>query len=265
VVTDIVETIERDGIWIAPKRWEGIGRFMEYLKKQRWFTGHVYPQSDRMPKAFATAMAHDALQHPQRGFMCIRFENVLQAPGFFDFAMQFQPVADAYFGDKPANFYAVNSMYKKSTGRPGWHYDLDGEKLLVLFMYGSDIRERDDGPHCYLRGSHRWLDWRRRRLQNLAADVEPADVGLGDVEEVQVYGRAGTFFLSDPSGIHNGRAPAPGNPPRLLTWARWSDLDPPWTYKNDELYPIPASEIPMRQDYSDAIKERTKLLVDWGS
>jgi hypothetical protein len=256
-VEEVVESLKTDGIWVSPDTYPYIDDFIEYIKPKNFYSGHVISQGSRRPMSFDEALADKRGMY--NGFMCNHYADTLRAPHFFDFCIDFKPVAEQYFGT-PARFYSVNSFWKKSHGAPGWHYDKDDVNQLVIFIYGDDILTPEDGPHCYIRGSNKWLMWRKDRLNDKGPDIQPGDEYKDKV--LQIYGKKGTFFIEDTFGIHNGMAPKPGHKPRLVLWSRWS-TNIPKTYYDDEFRPIPASSIPMeKDDYSD-IKSATDLLVNW--
>jgi hypothetical protein len=260
-IDEVVKSINEDGIWVSPKPYPHIDVLLDYLKKKSCYSGHVKPQGSGIPRTFCESLENTS--DINSGFICYGFEDVIHAPLLFDFMMDFNDVAIDFFKPSVPNFYSINAMWKKSSGSPGWHYDVDGDRLLVFFMYGSDILNKEDGPHCFIKGSHRWGNELRESLHNSEPGTEPNDEHKDKV--LEIYGEKGTFFLSNPCGLHNGLAPFDGRPPRLLIWGRWSDFNPPRTYESDKLYPIQSSSIPMSgwTRGNKSIRECTKLLVDW--
>jgi hypothetical protein len=73
------------------------------------------------------------------------------------------------------------------------------------------------------------------------------------------YGPAGTTFLTDTRGLHNGFPPSSGA--RLLLWARWSTKAPD-AYFNDETVPTPWRQVVSAKP-DETTQARTRLVVDW--
>lgn len=84
-----------------------------------------------------------------------------------------------------------------------FHYDLDDWQQFKIFFYLSDVG-MDDGPHVYVRGSH--------RRRPLSQQLRPF-VGLTEADAIRAYGRgsirpitgrSGLGFAEDPFGMHMG-------------------------------------------------------------
>lgn len=250
----MIERLQRDGfLWTI-----GLPHTAEALRlkldNSPAFTAHVIPQGDRTARTLA-----DALAQPH-GFACHRMADVLATPGLFAAVSRPHRLAAEYFGQEPA-LYSVNAFWKKPNGAPGWHHDSDdGPHQLVMFMYGTDVPTDDDGVHAYVTGSHVWDREKLRPFHNVQEDVSgplPAEWPVH-----RFHGLAGTTFLTDTRGLHNGFAPITA--PRLLLWARWCAGDPPAAYVNDEVRPVPWRDVVSLKP-SPEIQSRTRLVVDWES
>lgn len=218
----------------------------------RSYTGHVITQGDRVARSYS-----DALRQPH-GFVCHEMKTVLSAPGLFDAIAQYHMLAAEYFGEEPL-LYSVNAFWKKPKGAPGWHHDTDdGPKQLVMFMYGTEVSEETGGVHAYVTGSHLWDRAKLKPWHNVQEDVSGPLPSEWPVHNI--YGKAGTAFLTDTLGLHNGLAPF--QMPRLLLWARWCAGGPPQSYVNDEIKPVRWNEI-VKEKPSEEIQRRTRLVVDW--
>lgn len=81
-----------------------------------------------------------------------------------------------------------------------FHFDLDRLSFLKVFVYLTDVGP-GNGPHVYVRGSHRGLPSALR-----------VDCRFGDDEvdrwfpgaQVSIGGQRGTVFLADTRGMHKG-------------------------------------------------------------
>lgn len=255
-----LETLRRDGYVTVACETTAASALRDELEAAHAFTGHVIPQGDRIPRSLSSALAHVAEGRGSgKGFVCHRMADVLAAPGMFEVITRALPIVESYFGEA-ALLYSVNAFWKKPDGAPGWHHDSDdGDKQLVMFMYGTDVLSDDDGVHAHVTGSHLWPRDKLKPWHNVQEDVSgplPADWPVH-----RFYGPAGTTFLTDTRGLHNGFAPV--KDPRLLVWARWcSKGGPPASYKNDEIKPVTWRRI-VAEKPDPQIRWATRLVVDW--
>lgn len=218
------------------------------------YTGHVIPQGDRIRRDFAGAMAQ------QHGHVCHPMASILAVPNLFEIIAQYHSLAEAYFGEEPM-LYSVNAFWKKAAGPSGQHTDSDdGPKQMVMFMYGTDVPDDAHGIHTYVTGSHEWPREALRKYHNVQIDVSGPLPPEWPVRTF--YGPAGTTFITDTRGMHNGYPPL-NKPPRLLLWARWCGQDgPPAAYHNDETKPARWETLGIEKP-SALIQKRTRLVVDW--
>jgi hypothetical protein len=115
---------------------------------------------------------------------------------------------------RPANLNAY--INKSITGTRGFHAD-SYQSTLKGFIYLTDVLSLDDGPYCFVKGSHIDTPWRKANkaigaLTSAATEspfVDPLSV-------VPVLGKKGTLVLSDQSGIHRGIPQADGALRQLL-------------------------------------------------
>ena len=243
--------IARDGFRVAPAVFPSAaaGALVAHLKARPVWNAHVIPQSDRVARPFADGLALEP------GFLCHAMADLVAAPHFVEFVLPFTAVAEAYFGE-PALLYSLNAFWKTPRGGPGWHYDKDDRKQLVLFMYGSPIYEDDAGTHKYLRFSH------RKSREELAAWHDVPGAAPPDEDVATFVGPPGFCFLTDTGGLHNGLAPMAGGG-RLLLWARWGVSDPPASYVHDEIAPVDARLIAPRYMPPKALRDASRLVLDW--
>lgn len=242
------EALRQQGFWRAGL-WHGMPLVMAHLQRSMAYTGHVIPQGDRRPRALSEVL-DDSHRH-----MCHAMETAITAPALFDFITVFHGLAAEYFQEEPM-LYSVNAFWKKPGAPSGWHYDEDDRKQLVMFIYGTDVLNNDQGIHQYVRGSHTWSREQLKWIHNVEEKVPPAEWTVDTF-----IGPAGTFFFTDTRGLHNGFPPK--EEARLLLWARWGVSDPPVTYRNDELSPVHYSKIGLACKPSEEVQRRTRLVVDW--
>lgn len=241
-----------------PLYWEGCAKlpwglnpsqveeFRGHLLRHNVYQGHVKSQGDGIPRGFAASRIYETVSH--------NMEDVLTAPHFLPFALQphIWDEVEAYLGEQP-KLYSFNGFWTRPGTAPDdpniqrWHRDRDDRKFIALFMYGTDILSEADGPHLFAKTSHRRNDGQHR---------EPN--GTERVE--RIFGRAGTCFMADTSGLHYGVKPQRGE--RLLCWARWGISDRPQSYDWDALKPVPASKLKLGE-YPHRIMAGTRLVIDW--
>ncbi len=73
---------------------------------------------------------------------------------------------------------------------------------FLLFVYLTDV-DTDNGPHCFVRGSHRTKPGRllsdgRKSDEQILATYSPEDV-------VEITGGRGTIIAADTRGFHKGK------------------------------------------------------------
>lgn len=110
---------------------------------------------------------------------------------------------------------AGKSLYLKSmnayvnlgvTETRGFHVDAFGVTQMKAFVYLTDVEQLDDGPYCYVLGSHK--DKSLQRVNHFASKslgLKSTDLVFFDYEKAYpIFGKAGTLIVSDQSGAHRG-------------------------------------------------------------
>lgn len=129
---------------------------------------------------------------------------------------------------------AVAGTAAESVAAQQFHADLDRLRFVKFFAYLTDVGP-DQGPHVYVRGSH------RRRPPSLRADRRFTD---GEVaarfpaeDLVSIEGPAGTIFAADTSGLHKGLPLVTGN--RLVVQLEFASglLGAPYTSVPADTFP----------------------------
>jgi len=84
-----------------------------------------------------------------------------------------------------------------------FHFDLDDWRTLKFFFYLTPVAE-ENGPHVYVRESHR-LRGLRHQLTALKSQDEASILAYYGAERItRVHGPAGFGFAVDPFGFHTG-------------------------------------------------------------
>jgi ectoine hydroxylase-related dioxygenase (phytanoyl-CoA dioxygenase family) len=103
-----------------------------------------------------------------------------------------------------------------------FHFDLDRIKWLKFFIYLSDVGP-DNGPHCFIRGSHRRNGIPAALLAKGYARLKDEEVfrHYARDDEVQFLAPRGTVIVEDTRGLHKGLPVTNGD--RLMLQLQFSD------------------------------------------
>lgn len=89
-----------------------------------------------------------------------------------------------------------------------FHQDRDRLSFLKFFIYLTDVTP-DNGPHVYLKGSHRRIP-RSLRGDGRKTDELVREAGLWS-NVTELCGPAGTLMAVDTIGLHKGKTPVAGD------------------------------------------------------
>ncbi len=92
----------------------------------------------------------------------------------------------------------------------GFH--CDGRSLkFKSFVYISDVNKLDDGPYCYVKGSHRRRRlWRNNSTFNKENQLDPFEFSqLEASKAISVFAKAGDMVISSQKGAHCGHPQHP--------------------------------------------------------
>ena len=110
-----------------------------------------------------------------------------------------------YFGTRPKlDNYQIwfSHAGRIQKGPQHWHRDLDNILFLKVFIYLTDVR-REDGPHYFLPGSHRYHRW----LSFKRISESEMNSAFRNSADSYVVGEAGTVIVEDTFGLHRGSVP----------------------------------------------------------
>jgi hypothetical protein len=115
-------------------------------------------------------------------------------------------IAQDYLGSAPvqdlvAMWWTTPSATGSSQAAQQFHFDLDRLRFLKMFAYLTDVGP-DNGPHEFVRGSHRGLPVALRADRRFTDDEVLRHYDKTAIESVT--GRRGTMFLADTRGLHKG-------------------------------------------------------------
>ncbi|MBL8629612.1 MAG: hypothetical protein JNM81_08295 [Rhodospirillaceae bacterium] len=112
------------------------------------------------------------------------------------------------------NLYINDSV----THQRDFHID-DESHQVKAFVYLTDVLTREDGPYCYIPGSHQEKHIKAlNKVYNTAAGRPRTDMSLADpATAIACLAPAGTLILSIQSGLHRGLDQVPGARRLMLT------------------------------------------------
>jgi len=87
-----------------------------------------------------------------------------------------------------------------------YHFDMDRPRWLKFFFYLTDVGP-ENGPHCFIRGSHRTDGIAGELMSRGYARLGDEDVArhYPATDHVRFIGRKGTIIAEDTRGLHKGQ------------------------------------------------------------
>jgi hypothetical protein len=133
---------------------------------------------------------------------------------FPDLVADFSPIQESWINEAASkasrsafhptnlNLYYNNSV----TETRGFHVDNWHGNQLKAFVYLTDVVDDSDGPHLYVRGSHRnKMMANLNRAMNLISSRKHTDCPIIARNKLtKVIGKKGTMFASFQNGMHRG-------------------------------------------------------------
>jgi len=117
-------------------------------------------------------------------------------------------VAQEYLGAKPiqdmVTMWWSTSLLKSANSKAAqlFHFDMDRIKFLKFFFYLTDVNEKN-GPHVYVKTSHKNLPQNLRKDRRLSDEEVEAFYSKSDI--LEICGKKGTIIAADTRGIHKGK------------------------------------------------------------
>ncbi|NDI84633.1 phytanoyl-CoA dioxygenase family protein [Undibacterium crateris] len=132
---------------------------------------------------------------------------------------QILDIAGKYLGCKPtiSNISIWWSIPADGSAQEAenYHRDVDDFKFVKFFVYLSDV-DAGNGPHCFVKGSHR--DQRFLKIRRILDDEVYSSFPHENI--LSLSGKTGDAFLEDTFGLHKGQPPRNGR--RLLLQVEYS-------------------------------------------
>jgi ectoine hydroxylase-related dioxygenase (phytanoyl-CoA dioxygenase family) len=140
----------------------------------------------------------------------------------------FLAVAQAYLRSKPILDVVAMWWQAAFSDRPDaeaaqyFHFDMDRIKWLKFFIYLTDV-EPENGPHCFVAGSHRTGGIPKALLEKGYARLTDEEVAAEYSKDkfIEFSAPRGTIIAEDTRGLHKGKHVERGD--RLLLQLQFSN------------------------------------------
>lgn len=223
-VDDIARLIARDGFWVSDKRLDAqtVATLVDWASTT---PAKPHPRPADAPERAvydAENPLSETYHFSEADLLAQETVQILVSDA------SFYAVAAAYLGGAPVFdlvtmwWSAPRAGVASSEAAQLYHFDMDRIKWLKVFIYLTPV-DSQNGPHCYLKGTHVQGDSSRALLElgdRRIADEEIEALGLKE-NETEIVGAAGTIILEDTRGHHKGKPPLHGD--RLLLQIEFAD------------------------------------------
>jgi len=131
-------------------------------------------------------------------------QALVMDPGLINIARKYLECEPIF--DFPALWWST-SFLKNASSRAAqlYHFDMDRIKWLKVFIYINDVNP-ENGPHCYIRGSHKPGSKPLELLKRGYVRIDDPDLHKFYKQEdfISVTGDAGSIFAGDTRCWHKG-------------------------------------------------------------
>ena len=211
-VEEIVGRLKEDGYYIFPQKLsrEIINDVYQFCLNEP----APYLKVEENPSGFKIEFSQDKIQFNSKAPVSPRYQfeseqvflNRNLQKLFFD--QSILAIANEYFGCRPIAdsvalwWSAPYHQLGKSESAQLFHFDMDKIKFLKFFFYLNDVGP-GNGPHCYVRGSHRRLPLPllrdgRKNDEEVYSNYQSSDI-------MEITGEKGTIIAVDTRGLHKGK------------------------------------------------------------
>ena len=139
-----------------------------------------------------------------------------------------------------------------------FHFDLDRPRWLKFFFYLTDVGP-ENGPHCFIKGSHRTGGIADELLARGYARLGDDDVAkhYAPDEHVKFVGRKGTIIAEDTRGLHKGQHVVRGD--RLIFQLELTN-----TLFGGRVTPLPKAT-PIVDAFRDRLRDYPRIYSTFGT
>ncbi len=211
-ISKVATKLERDGFCVLDQRVpdEVVNQILEFSGKTK--VKGVLPTDNYRRDGFRWSEEDYPQNFSGKSARCVyEIKDIINQPTLqkLTFDPFFLSIANRYLGVKPIlslvymwwSFAVPNKEQFAEVSAQAFHFDMDRIKWLNFFVYVNDV-DTENGPHCYVRGSHRRLPGQfRKRGRFTDQDVSKA---YGD-DVVELTGKRGTIIAVDTRGLHKGK------------------------------------------------------------
>jgi hypothetical protein len=208
-IQNAVDDLQREGVHVFPHRLppENCARLLEFAT-----ACPCAPRADYLRGTAAEKAPFNSAAVAQAPTYWFDRQELADSPvvqrAFLD--PSFWRVAQAYLGVEPIlDLYAMWWSVPYGTRADDesaqmFHFDMDRVKWLKFFIYLTDVGP-DNGPHVFLRGTHRRASRGLRRHGVRRIPDDEAFRHWPRERAVELTGPAGTVFAEDTRGFHKGK------------------------------------------------------------
>ncbi len=201
---DIVKDLEEEGYFLFSKKLD-----LDSINDLLFFANNTkcyYPPNYSEPVIFnQSSLNAEIYRFTYQDLIANRtVQNLIMDESLIEIAREYfksEPIFDF-----PAMWWSTSHLKEASSEAAQlYHFDFDRVKWLKLFIYLTDVGP-DNGPHCYISGSHK-------------VDSKPMDIlkkGYARIKDNELtkyyensqiktlHGGAGTIFVGDTKCWHKG-------------------------------------------------------------
>ena len=223
-VRAVAQQIETSGYYVFPTRLpEDVCRRLETFAQAT--EAMPFPRKDDRPKL----LKYDR-QHPIAETYHFEEQTILESPDMQAIIadLSLLAVAQAYLRSQPVlDIVSMvwSTTFSKSASHEAaqlYHFDMDRIKWLKFFIYLTDVTP-ENGPHCFVAGSHKKNGQPRQLLKRGYARIPDEDVRPHYPADafLEFTGPRGTIIAEDTRGYHKGKPLQAGD--RLILDLEFSD------------------------------------------
>jgi len=206
-VQDVAVDIRKNGFHVFDRKLapENCQKLIEFSLTHPATPVTTQSVEDKVKKTVFDRENPQSVRHQFQADDLIQNETVQELatdPYFFSIAQEylgFNPVFDVLtmWWSAPTHDQQLQSRAAQL-----YHFDMDRLKFVKFFIYLTDV-ETDNGPHCYIRGSH------KRKPAELLKDARLSDEEIlrhyKSTDLVELTGKTGTILAVDTRGLHKGK------------------------------------------------------------
>lgn len=207
-IDDIVAQIERDGCFIFEKQLpesivDDIVKFSNQTPCK-----YLVPNKSNIQYSAEKVLPNDGAvispryQYEPNDIVGMeKIQDLVFNPAFFAIASKYLGCAPIF--DRLAMWWSFPFGEKeKSNAAQMYHFDLPRIKWIKFFIYLTDVHD-NNGPHCFVKGSHKRLPNEVRKDGRLSDEDVKSTFGKDNM--LEITGKKGTIIAADTRGLHKGK------------------------------------------------------------